>query len=239
MKGFNTVTLGNCNVYLIPSKNGYILVDAGDRKSGKKFANSLRKLGIPPESIQLIIITHVHFDHVRCLDAIKKLCNCTVMVSDIEAGLLRDGVVVLPQGTNRFSSAVMKLGKRLVRSGFFKFKGVTPDITISKETSLLEFGIDANVIPTPGHTAGSLSLLTPDGEAFVGDLAMNFPPTFTYPIFPIFADDSHALIKSWKMLLDLGVTALNPAHGRRFGRELLQNRYEQYKDRFPESSWKI
>jgi hydroxyacylglutathione hydrolase len=48
---------------------------------------------------------------------------------------------------------------------------------------LLEFGVDGRIVHTPGHTSGSISLLLDSGEAFVGDLAVNYLP-FNISIFP-------------------------------------------------------
>jgi glyoxylase-like metal-dependent hydrolase (beta-lactamase superfamily II) len=37
---------------------------------------------------------------------------------------------------------------------------------------LSAFGIEGTVIPTPGHTEGSISVILPRGEAIAGDLLM-------------------------------------------------------------------
>jgi glyoxylase-like metal-dependent hydrolase (beta-lactamase superfamily II) len=42
-----------------------------------------------------------------------------------------------------------------------------------QDYSLANMGIPGRVIHTPGHTAGSVSLLLDTGEVFAGDMAMN------------------------------------------------------------------
>lgn len=52
---------GNC--YLIASQDTKILLDAG--VSGKRITESLIKIGIDPEEISAILITHEHTDHIK------------------------------------------------------------------------------------------------------------------------------------------------------------------------------
>ena len=55
--------------------------------------------------------------------------------------------------------------------------------------SLAGYGIPGKIIYTPGHSMGSVSVLLDNGEAFVGDLAMNEFPLRLSPGLPIFAED--------------------------------------------------
>ena len=89
-------------------------------------------------------------------------------------------------------------------------------------TSLAEFGIAGKVIPTPGHSPGSVSVLLESGEAFVGDLAMNRLPLRLSPGLPIFADDPDQVVQSWRRLLELGVTTVYPAHGKPFSADVMR-----------------
>ena len=66
----------------------------------------------------------------------------------------------------------------------YRFKPVEPDILIDNDTNLDYLGFAARILPTPGHTPGSLSVITADGEAFVGDLAINTFPFGPAPGFP-------------------------------------------------------
>lgn len=81
---------------------------------------------------------------------------------------------------------------------------------------LQEYGIPGKIIHTPGHTAGSVSVVLETGEAFVGDLAMNKFPLGLGPGLPIFAEDIQAVKESWKLLLEQGVEKVFPAHGKPF-----------------------
>jgi glyoxylase-like metal-dependent hydrolase (beta-lactamase superfamily II) len=82
--------------------------------------------------------------------------------------------------------------------------------------SLSEYGIGGQIVYTPGHTTGSLSIVLDSGEAFVGDLAMNKFPLRHSPGLPTLADDIEIVKISWRYLLNLGVHTVYPGHGEPF-----------------------
>ncbi|HAA85644.1 MAG TPA: hypothetical protein DCE14_04735 [Kosmotogaceae bacterium] len=106
---------------------------------------------------------------------------------------------------------------------WIKFSGVRADIVLGSEgLNLAEYGIAGEVIHTPGHTSGSVSVLLETGEAFVGCLAhSNFP--FRYgPGLPILADEPQRLKSSWNTILERGAETIYPAHGKPFSAEAIR-----------------
>ena len=77
-------------------------------------------------------------------------------------------------------------------------------------------------VNTPGHSAGSVTVLLETGEAFVGDLAMNAFPLRLSPGLPILAEDPAAVVRSWEALLELGATTVYPAHGKPFSADVIR-----------------
>lgn len=224
MAAIHRIRLGTCNTYLIQGNNGYVLVDAGNSNKEKVFLSRLRKHNISPDSIKLIVITHVHFDHVGSLSAIKNICKCPVAVHQREAQLLREGKVIMPPGTNLWGKTVSYIGERIAGIGFLKFNSVEPDIVVSREMFLGEFGVNGSIIPTPGHTYGSMSVVLPTGEAFVGDLAVNFIGS----VFPPFAENVQEVMISWRRIFSLGANTIFPSHGPPFSVNLLKKRQSSY-----------
>ena len=96
---------------------------------------------------------------------------------------------------------------------FINYTGVEPDILLEEEFQLAEFGIKGRVIHTPGHTAGSVSVILDGGEAIVGDLAMNGFPMRRGAGMPIFGNSEREIKQSWKKLLDAGACVIYPGHG--------------------------
>jgi glyoxylase-like metal-dependent hydrolase (beta-lactamase superfamily II) len=149
-----------------------------------------------------------------------------VAIHEREDPLLRDGTMVFPPGTNLFGKTASYLGRTFMRP-FFRFLPVEADIMVSEELSLEPFGIPGRIIPTEGHTEGSLSVLLASGEAFVGDLAANFLPFGLGPLCPPFAESLSELFTSWQRLLSSGASLICPSHGKPFSADLLARRLKR------------
>jgi glyoxylase-like metal-dependent hydrolase (beta-lactamase superfamily II) len=114
-------------------------------------------------------------------------------------------------------------GRKLISTDR-NFAPVEPDILISEELPLEDFGIDGSVLFTPGHTRGSVSVLLRSSEAFVGDLASSFPHQ---SVFPMYAEEPERVCESWKKILDFGSKMIFPSHGSSFVAEKLTREYEK------------
>jgi hydroxyacylglutathione hydrolase len=213
-----SIRLGITNSYLIGTPGRYILVDAGLRGWAAYFFRKLGAAGIQPAHIVLILVTHVHFDHVGSLAVIRDRCRCPVAVHAGEARLLRDARVVLPPGTRPAAAGLIRLAGRHPRivQRLYRFDPVAADILVDRELALEDFGVAARALHTPGHTAGSLTVLTRAGDAAVGDLAVNYHPMGRGPVAPPFADSLEAVGRQWRRLLAEGARWIYPAHGRPF-----------------------
>ena len=66
------ITLGFDSCYILKDK-GIIMIDSGAPKKAKEFMKGLEKASIKPEEIQLIIITHGHWDHIGSAKEIKEI----------------------------------------------------------------------------------------------------------------------------------------------------------------------
>jgi glyoxylase-like metal-dependent hydrolase (beta-lactamase superfamily II) len=209
--------MGFTNAYLLPGEYGYLLIDTGSPRAQGFLFRKISRMGISPSEIQLAIITHAHFDHVGCLDEVKKRCGLHVAAHPHEKDLLEAGRLVIPPGTISLVDAICRFGRRHMAAveKIYRFNPVKVEMEISEPLDLDDWGFFATVVPTPGHTRGSLSLIAKDGTAFVGDLAVNFPLVrFQGKKFvPPFGDDVGQILRSWKILLELGVKRICPSHG--------------------------
>ncbi len=229
MKKVNSILLGNSNVYLTKGEKGYLLIDAGFPNTVKTFLNALEKKSINLRDIVLIVITHVHCDHVGNLKETKDFTGAKIIVSSNEYELLKKGIISIPKGTNISGKLISYLGNLFPKA--ISYPPVEADIRISETYSLKDFGFNASIIPTPGHTEGSLSVVSDSGEAFVGDTCFNIFPINKSTVFPPFANDIPILLKSWKLLLDMKVQELFPGHGKPFDRDKLQVSYMKLEEK--------
>lgn len=218
MNNIIRMRVGFANVWLLRGEKGWLVVDSGVPGKAGIFFRKLKALSIKPEEICLAVSSHVHFDHVGNTAAIKKACACPVVAHEKEAELLANGKWDLPKGVNLWSKAAISLGKQIPTflARATRYKAVTPDIIVSSTMSLTKYGFDAQIIPTPGHSPGSISVLTGNGDAFVGDLAYNELPFLRSHRRPPFATDLDLLQKSWNLLLKNNAKTIYPGHGAAF-----------------------
>ena len=135
------------------------------------------------------------------------------------------GFTPFPKGTNVFSRIISGLGNTMLKSTG-KYTPVEPDIVISDNYDLSDYGLDGLVIPTPGHTPGSVSVIADRKAAFVGDTMFNI---FGNTVYPPFANDEGELLKSWEKLIEAGCEDFYPGHGKPFGIDKLMRTYERLK----------
>jgi len=218
--------MGHTSVALIETSKGFILVDAGVPGTLRELTRQMKRLGLGPKELLLVVVTHVHYDHVGSLAAIRRMSGAEVLVHAAEKEALETAEMLVPKGTARFSKAIAALiGSRA--AGKPMFEPVVPDIVIDSEFDLSPFGLPGRIIPTPGHTAGSLSVILDSGDAFVGDACWNIPFLGRRTVFPPFAADVAALGASWKLLLETGAETFHPAHGEPFPRRKLAESYRR------------
>ncbi|MBD3414778.1 MAG: MBL fold metallo-hydrolase [Candidatus Aminicenantes bacterium] len=211
------INTGISSSYLIRD-HGSVLIDAGVPGRIQKFEKRLKDLQIDPEDINAIIITHCHWDHVGCLKGLKELTGAKVMVHQNEKDLLEKGTLKIPPPVTRWGKTMHFLLKGMGRTMSTEPNKV--DVIIGDEgLSLEEYGIPGDIIFTPGHSLGSISIVLDSGDAFVGDSAMNKFPLTIKPNLPIFAEDEAALKESWKKLIRKGAKIVYPGHGGPFSVE--------------------
>ena len=213
------IHLGMVNCYLIKGQ-GCILVDTGLPGRMKTFLKTLMSKDTSPKEIDLIVLTHGHFDHVGLARDIKVLSGAKLVIHEREASWLENGISPIPPGTTCWGKVLSTIGK-LIPS--VKVPSIQADLLIRDDgMSLQPYGVPGEIIHTPGHTMGSISILLESGDAFVGDLAMNARAMRLTPGIPIFAEELSLVFKSWSKLLDLGAKRIFPAHGEPFSADVLR-----------------
>jgi hydroxyacylglutathione hydrolase len=106
--------------------------------------------------------------------------------------------------TFKIMSSVVPL---FVKTG--KIDTFKPDLTVDDSFDLSEYGFNARVIHTPGHSKGSIGVLTAEGDLFCGDLLYNM-------LGFNFIDDLADFQSSIEKLKKLNVKMVYPGHGRPF-----------------------
>jgi glyoxylase-like metal-dependent hydrolase (beta-lactamase superfamily II) len=173
------------------------------------------------------VLTHSHFDHCGSAREIRDLTGAKVAIHESERTYLENGGTLILKGVNIYGKITLPLLFTLFKK--ISYPKFIPDILITdKPYPLSLYGIDGNIIHTPGHTIGSISVILDSGEAFVGCMAHNGFPFRIRPGLPILAQDIDSVKKYWKLLIDKGVKMIYPGHGKPFSAEVMKKSLEYY-----------
>ncbi len=216
----HAIPFGAANGFIVKDQ-GTILIDCGPPKKAKVFINYLQAMGISPQDIQLILITHGHWDHIGSAAEIKALTGAKIAMHRGDKDLLEKSLRPPLQGVGVWGDILTKMMALMMP--FITIRPAEVDIVLDDATfSLDQYGIAGKVIYTPGHTAGSVSILLDSGQAIIGDMAMNKLPMRFSPDLPVVAEDLPQLIDSWKRLLAKDIKCIYPSHGNQFSPEIMR-----------------
>lgn len=214
---------GRSNVFLLTSGSTNILIDTSVSLMWGMLQKRLRSLEV--NTIDYLIITHAHFDHAANASLIKAKFNPTVIVQKVEAEYLATGDNIIPNGSNPVTRFLMnQIGKRIFKR--FRYNPCEYNNVVNDYLDLNQFGFNACLIHTPGHTPGSMSLIIDDEIALVGDTMFG---VFPRSIFPPFVLDPEEMIRSWGKLLETPCSLFLPSHGGGNRRNLVEREYNRRK----------
>ena len=193
----------NANSYLIRSGQ-VVLVDPGHLDFLPKLIQALRLDGIHEDSIQGLIATHGHPDHVESFQAFSQRPVWMAM------GVAEEEFL------------------RSLGSDIYRMMGVSkPQLRIEvllREGELFLGDERFQVLETPGHSPGSVCIYWPSHKAlFTGDVIFEMGVGRT----DLPGGDSEELISSIEKLARLDVEILLPGHGNPIvGKKRIQRNFE-------------
>lgn len=207
MKDINVINISSTNFYLLKCKEGYLLIDAGWVGKYNNFKKALSRLNISIDSIKFILITHHHHDHTALVQDIRKETKCKIIVHKYETRQFNIYLRLLDRVLSPFikydyTPVALNESDIIINNGHYNIYDLT--------------GIKGEIFHTPGHSKGSISLLLSNGDAFVGDVAMNILKVFGHKYRPVEAEDYSEIYKSWEKLIQYGARNIYPSHGHKF-----------------------
>ncbi|AOR29878.1 hypothetical protein BFF78_01185 [Streptomyces fodineus] len=200
----------NVNAFLLLGRRA-VLVDTGIPGSGAKILARIAEHGIEPGNVSAIVITHAHIDHFGSAAELRLATGAPVVAHVADLGPYTTGRIREPYlPTGRFGRFLDRLDAFHEHAEPFR-----PDLLVDGPTTLYEHGVNARIMPTPGHTAGSISVLTDEGDLVAGDLvATSFlGMAHRRPANPPFHDDPAGNLASLRATLALKPTTLHVGHG--------------------------
>lgn len=137
------------NCYLVAEGTGHgaIVIDPGG--DAPLILETLRELDLRPSQI---VLTHFHFDHVLAVPELRAATGATLAIHRADAPLLED-----PPALFRFFTPQVPTGLKA-------------DVLLEDGQLLAVGGLTLQVLHTPGHSPGGISLwLANEGVVFSGD----------------------------------------------------------------------
>lgn len=202
------VQLGIVNAYIV-KQDGAVLVDTGIPGSEDAILSAMEKAGLKKQDLRLIVLTHGHGDHAGSAAWLREITGAKIAIHTNDAGMLRAGKqgALLPTGlVGRIAQAFIGGINRDT------YPAAEPDVVLTGSFNLAPYGIDGNIIHTPGHTAGSVSVVLSDGDVLAGDLIFPQIPSGN-PGLPFWAESPADIPASVGTLLSFDPRRFLLGHG--------------------------
>ena len=168
------------NIFFYCKDHAVIMIDAGYNYD--RLAEKMDWLGIDPQSVQHILITHQDTDHVGAVEADSP-------------GLFQNAALYIGEVENRYLTGEVR---RKVIYHLYKL----PQVTINNKKVLLQDGEVINIdgikiecFLVPGHTWGHMVYLVDDRYLFTGDTIW-FGADGGYSFISALAEDNELAVRS-------------------------------------------
>lgn len=187
-----TILDGHANVYLVQHEAGYLAFDAGEKT--KVSRRELQELGIDPESVTDVFLTHSDHDHAGAVE------------------IFSQAKVYLPAEEERLinGSTARTFGKMKI----LRLKNkIRQSYSLLKDGDVITVGSHRiECLHTPGHTPGSMSFKLNEKELFTGD-TLRLIDGKIHSFVPFFTMDQKRNKKSIEELAGVsGVERIFTAH---------------------------
>ncbi|MFF2008606.1 MBL fold metallo-hydrolase [Streptomyces sp. NPDC058195] len=150
--------------YLWRDGSDLTLIDAGDTGAAPAIENAIRALGLDPDRVSRIVLTHGHEDHYGAAQELADRHGAEILAHSGDAAVIR--------GEEAMAAPVF-LDWELPLWEQTRTVPGAPPTRVDRELAdgdVLGFGGGARVVHAPGHTPGSIGIHLPrHGVLFTGD----------------------------------------------------------------------
>lgn len=222
------INLGEVNCYLGKTESGFTLFDTGGPMvMDKNFTNrrdilqkELDKAGCNSSNLRLAVLTHGDIDHVCNAAYIRDKYNAKIAIHPNDRKLVENPDIEEWMCSFHYKSLMYKVVLGIMRGTIYKvmlktladFEKFSPDIIIDDHFCLADYGFSGEVLHLPGHTPGSIAILTKDDELIAGDTFANMGKPGAAPN----AIDFQLMAKSINKLQTYKINTVYPGHGAPF-----------------------
>jgi glyoxylase-like metal-dependent hydrolase (beta-lactamase superfamily II) len=138
----------NCFIARVDGSDRAVIVDPGEEED--RILAAVDELRV---TVEAILITHCHFDHIGAVAPVAEATGAAVYCPEIEVPVLADIMSFVPW------------------PGFGPYESYDADETVAGGERVSLAGLDIDVLFTPGHSPGHVTYAVPDhGAVFSGDV---------------------------------------------------------------------
>lgn len=208
------------NFYVITESGQATVIDAGCSKEWPTLVAGLKEIGMAPENVAGMVITHGHADHIGCAGMASKAGISVQIHEEERTRALRTyqgKEAVAPYELPVWKPALWRNFMPMIKAGVMKQFAV-PDIETFSDGDVLDLPGSPVAIHTPGHTEGHTSFHVPGLEAlFTGDALVTMGllggPDGPQHMPKMFHNDSATARTSVGRLAELDANLILPGHG--------------------------
>ena len=194
---------GTDNCYLVAEGNKAILIDTASKANLDMVTTECDKY-----DMQLIVLTHVHFDHAENAAVLSRRYNIPVAVHKNDEELFDSFDKQPLKSYGLVGRIVLGLSLKVLRNT--KVERPEKLIYVADGDDLASYGIRARILELPGHTLGSIGVDVEEEHLFVGDELDNWiNPGIGHLYY-----DFEAIKKSAEKIRELGDRTVYYGHGK-------------------------
>jgi glyoxylase-like metal-dependent hydrolase (beta-lactamase superfamily II) len=221
-RGVFLVTGTEVNWVLLREGNDLTLIDGGYPADAPAVETSIRGLGLRPQNVAAILVTHAHVDHLGAVNPFHARYGTPVYLHPVEvAHARRDHLQQLSPArvvANLWRPTVLPWALRVLRAGAGR-DVAAPHAQPFPTSGALDLPGSPVPVPTAGHTSGHTAFFLPaSGAVITGDslvtghaLSSRTGPQLIAPWFNHGTD--FEMREALTALADLDADHLLPGHG--------------------------
>lgn len=141
------IELGFDQCYVLKSE-GVIAVDAGAPNKGRNFARGLERASIHPQDVQLVVITHGHWDHVGSAGELKAITGAQLAMHQREVHWLEQPLHRCPLESHSGGAYLSAYTRSSCHSStFHRPKSMWPSAMTAFRSLTMEYPVGFSTLP--------------------------------------------------------------------------------------------